>query len=88
MIFGAGANGMQYKFGPVFKTGGMFSFSLLRRGDRCWAGSPSPNTWMGGGAGRVVTCLSLMHSWFFLKCPRRCWVCGRCDWGWSSHPQN
>ena len=46
MIFGA-VNGMRYEFGFVFKTGGIFSFSLLRRGDRCWAGSPSPNTWMG-----------------------------------------
>ena len=47
MIFGAGANRMRYEFGFVFKTGGVF-FSLLRRGDRLWAGSPSPNTWMGG----------------------------------------
>ena len=47
MIFSA-ANGMQYEFCFVLKTGGIFSFSLLRRGDPLWAGSPSPNTWMGG----------------------------------------
>ena len=68
MIFGA-ANGMQYEFGFGFKTGGEFTFSSMRRGDYHWAGSSSPNTWMGGRRRAccyafVVDAFSVFHEVF------------------------